>query len=367
VKIVVAPDSFKGSLTALEAARAMERGARRVADAIDVHLCPLSDGGEGFLDVLSAALNASLRDAPVTGPQGTPVTARWGITTDGTAVVESAEAIGLGRLRGPPTPLDTTTHGVGELVLLAVRAGARRIVVGVGGSATTDGGAGMARALGVVFEGAPRLVTARDLRAIAGIGALASFPGVELLAAVDVDNPLTGPDGAARVYAPQKGATPEDVQSLEAALVHFASLVGDPGEHPGDGAAGGLGYGFRVFAGARRVNGVDFVLDSVELDRKLAGADLILTGEGRLDSQSARGKVVSGVCRRARNRHVPVIALVGSIGSGADRLLTEDGLAAYYSLLQDARDESDANARAAPLLEALTERVVREWHSRRTG
>lgn len=365
MRILVAPDSFKGSLSALEAAEAIGRGAHGACPDADVELCPLSDGGGGLLEVLGAGAGGSVREARVVGPVGSPVDARWALSGDGrTAVIESATAIGLGLVpERERRPLETTTYGVGELLRGALAAGARTIVVGLGGSATTDAGAGMAQALGVAIEGVEvPAVGGRlgDARRIDPRGRDRELSNVEILTLTDVDSPLTGPEGAAHVYGAQKGATEAERFALDAALAHFAALAGDPGMHPGDGAAGGLGYGLRLFAGARTRSGIDHVLDAVQFDARLRGCDLVLTGEGRLDAQSARGKVVSGVCRRGRSHGVPVIALVGAVGPGASAL-EDAGLTAYFSACERPMTEQDAMVNAAGLLEGLARNVVRAW------
>jgi glycerate kinase len=271
--------------------------------------------------------------------------------------------VGLGLVpEGSRAPTRTTTFGVGELVVAALDAGARRVMIGLGGTATTDGGAGLAQALGVLLHGAPVPVRGEQLAWVVGVDSSQRDPRlseVPLVALADVDNPLTGPEGAARVFGPQKGAAEAEVQALDQALSCFAAVVGDPGVCPGDGAAGGLGYALRVFAGAERRRGIDFVLDAVGFDARQDGVDLVLTGEGRLDAQSARGKVVSGVVERCRARGAPVMALVGALGPGAESLVAR--LTRAVSLTSHAVSEAVAMERAAPLLEELTTREVRAW------
>lgn len=365
--LLVAPDKFKGSLSADAAARAMERGAKRACHDATVDVCPLSDGGEGIATVLVASLGGTFRAETVAGPLGEPVEARWALLGDATtAVVESAEAIGLSRVaKGERAPLATTSYGVGELVRAAIHAGAKRVLVGLGGTATTDAGVGLAQALGVPLSGVGTPVRARELASVGLVEPAARAPvlaGVELIALCDVDNPLGGAEGAARVYGPQKGATEADIVALEAAFARLSKLVGDAGHEPGDGAAGGLGYGLRVLAGARLVRGVEFVLDAIGFDARLDATDLVLTGEGQLDAQSARGKVVAGVARRCRERGVPSIALAGAVdrGSALDVL----GLAAAHALTERGVEEAVAMERAAELLEALAEDVVRRFARR---
>lgn len=363
MRIVIAPDSFKGSLSAAEAAEAMRRGAYRACAHADIDVCPLSDGGEGFLRVVTTISGGTVRVTRVTGPVGDPVDAVWAVLNDGTtAVIESAEAVGLGRVEEERrAPTRTTTFGVGQLIRVALEAGARVIVVGLGGTATTDGGVGMAQALGVVFDGVTVPALGGELGALRRIDVSArvrALDGVELVALSDVDNPLTGAEGAARVFGPQKGANDIECGDLDAALAHLARIAGDAGVAPGDGAAGGLGYGLRVFAGARVQSGIEYVIGASQLDAKLKNCSLVLTGEGRIDAQSARGKVVSGVVRRCKAARVPVVALVGAIGSGAEAL-HEEGLTAYFSLCDRPMPAREAKERAAILLEALAHNVVR--------
>jgi glycerate kinase len=329
----------------------------------------VSDGGEGIARVLRDALGGATREATVTGPLGDPVRAEWTLLADGrTAVIETASAIGLSLVPAERRAATaTTTAGVGELIALALSAGVEKILLGLGGSATTDGGAGMAARLGVAFHGVNARLTGGELGRVRSIDTGdrdRRIASVDLVALADVDNPLTGPHGAARVYAPQKGANPDEVSRLDEALTHLARVANDPGLAPGDGAAGGLGYGLRVFLGARLKSGIDFVLEQTAFEAKLAGTDLVLTGEGRLDSQTAHGKVVAGVAERCRSRGVPVVALAGAIGPGAEALY-ELGLTAYFSLCDGPMRDEEAMKRAASLLEAATFNVVRAF-ARRT-
>jgi glycerate kinase len=369
MRVLVAPDSFKGSLSAKDAAKAMRRGALRAFASAEVDVVPLSDGGEGLTDVLAGPLGAFLRTARVTGPTGEQLEASWAMAADGsTALLESAAVVGLERVpehRRAATA--TTTYGVGELVREALDAGVRRIVIGLGGTATTDGGAGMAQALGVVFDGASVPVMGgglRDVRRIDGSRRDPRLDHASVVALSDVDNPLCGADGAAHTYAPQKGATAAEVLVLDAALAHLTALTGDPGVVPGDGAAGGLGYGLRLFARATSKRGADFVFETTALEAKIAASDLVLTGEGRLDAQSTRGKVVGAVSRLCKRHGVPVVALVGGVGAGAE-LLEPEGLTAYHSLCDRPMSEADAREHAAPLLEALACNVVRTFRASR--
>ncbi len=337
MRVICAPDSFKESMSAAHAADAMARGIATLGLPIEVDRCPVSDGGEGFVAAMQAAAEGQPRRTRVTGPIGEPIDADWARLPDGTAVIEMAAASGLERV--PPAqrdPLRTTTFGTGELIRAALDAGCARILLGIGGSATCDGGAGMAQALGVVFHDAQghaidRAMTGGLLMRIQRIDASRLDPrlrGTEILVACDVTNPLTGPDGAAAVYGPQKGATPAAVKQLDAGLAHLATLLGRDPMMPGGGAAGGLGYGLVACLGARLGRGIDLVLDACRFDQRVRTADLCLTGEGRLDGQSLAGKAVIGVAQAAAKHGVPTIALVGSAGDGAPRTL-DAGLRAY--------------------------------------
>ncbi len=335
MRVICAPDSFKECLSATEAASAMAEGIRRVLPDADVDVCPVADGGEGTVEALVTALHGEYRDSRVTGPCGARVTARWGLVEDATAIIEMAAAAGLQLVpRTRRDPRTTTTCGVGELLLAAHRAGARRLVVGLGGSATVDGGCGMAQALGWRFrDAAGRELAAPlsggDLPTIVHIdpgSALAELAGIEVVAACDVTTPLLGDEGAAAVFAPQKGADPQAVRELEAGLTHLARVVrrelgADMASLEYGGAAGGLGAGLAVFARAGLESGIERVLATSRFDERLQGADLCLTGEGRIDGQTLAGKACLGVARAAAAQGVPTLALAGAAGPDADALL----------------------------------------------
>ena len=326
MRVLVAPDKFRGTLTARQAAEAIETGWRRARPDDVVDLVPMADGGEGTLDALVDAQGGRLVATTAAGPLGDPVDAAFGIveTADGlTGVVESARASGLALLgEARRDPLRTTTRGTGELILAALSAGARRMVVCLGGSATNDGGVGMAAALGIRFldvhgrdvaDGGAALL---DLARIDGRGQHPAVAGATFLGATDVENPLCGPAGASHVYGPQKGASPDDVFLLDRALAHLAAVVHhDLGialkDEPGAGAAGGLGFGLLAFCGARLRRGVDVVMEAVDLGGRMEGAALVITGEGSLDTQSLYGKVPAGVIRLAELHSVPVAVLCG--------------------------------------------------------
>lgn len=371
MRVVVAPDSYKGSASALAVAEAMERGVRAVFPGADVAKVPIADGGEGTVDALVAATRGRVEERTVWGPLGEPVRARWGLLGDGaTAVVEMAAASGLSLVPAARRdPRRTTTFGTGELVRAALDAGLGSIVVGLGGSATNDGGSGFARALGVRFLDAD----GRDLPE--GGAALARLHRIDLsrldprvaratfLVACDVDNPLTGPRGASAVYGPQKGATPEMVRELDAALDRYARVAReatgrDVASEPGAGAAGGLGAGLLFFTPARLRPGVEIVLEATRFDDLLQGADLVLTGEGRTDSQTAMGKAPVGVAAAARRRGVPVVCLSGSLGDGADQVLSR-GIDALASIVPGPMTLEECMARGPELVEQAAARVCR--------
>lgn len=362
MKVVIAPDKLKGSLSARAAARAIARGARRALPGAELELCPLADGGEGTLEALLDARGGERRTLRVTGPLGAPVEASWALLADGTAVIEMAQVAGLLSIpEAERDPTRTTTYGVGELVRAALEAGAPKIVVAVGGSGTNDGGAGMAQALGVRFEGASEPLTGADLGRVAGIdrsGRDRRLDAVEVVVACDVDNPLLGECGATRVYARQKGASEEQIETLERGLARLAMLAGTSGDFPGAGAAGGLGFGLVAFAGARVESGAELVLDAVGLDRRLDGARLLITGEGRLDAQSLAGKLVIAAARRAAAKGVPSVALVGAVADDVTHARAPE-LTAWLSICDRPESEAAAMRRAAELLEAAAENLLR--------
>jgi glycerate kinase len=371
MRIIVAPDSFKGSLSALEAARAMARGIRAVFPEAEVIELPIADGGEGTVEALVAATGGTLRHAEVRGPLGDPVRAAWGVLGDGrTAVIEMAAASGLTLVpEGRRDPRVADTFGAGELVKAALDAGLRRLVLGIGGSATNDGGTGLARALGARFlDGAggdlPGGGAALARLGRVDLGGLdPRLAGAELLVACDVDNPLCGPRGASAVYGPQKGATPEVVRELDAALEVFARVARretgrDVADVPGAGAAGGLGAGLLFFTPARLRPGVEIVLEAVDFETRVRGADLVFTGEGRTDAQTAMGKAPVGVAAAAKRQGVPVVCLSGGLGEGAEAVLAR-GIDALMALPPGPLGLEACLAGGAPLLEAATARACR--------
>ena len=372
MKIVIAPDSFKESLSAPEVAQAIARGWLAVYPDAEIVLCPMADGGEGTVDAVLAATGGERREQVVQGPLATPVTAHWGWLGDGTAVIEMAAASGLHHVpSGQRDPQVTSSYGTGELIIAALDAGATRIILGLGGSATNDGGSGLLRSLGVRFLDAG----GNELRP--GGAALAALQRVDLSAldkrlhnvqvevAADVDNPLCGPKGASAVFGPQKGASAQQVEELDAALARLAEVVGEAlGEDfstfPGVGAAGGLGFAAKAFLGARFRPGIELVAELSGLADAVRGADLVITGEGRLDAQSLHGKTPVGVARVAREQGVPVIALAGSLGEGYQQV-REAGIEACFSLAPGPITLEQACANAGRELEARAADLARLW------
>jgi glycerate 2-kinase len=377
MRVVIAPDKFKGSLTALEAAAAMARGVARACPEAFVDEVPMADGGEGTTQALVAATGGSVREAQVTGPLGEPVVAAFGLLGDGqTAALEMAAASGL--VLVPSTkrnPMVATTRGTGELLLAAIAAGARRLIVGIGGSATNDGGAGLGQALGFrLLDDAGRELepgggSLDRLARIDQSGRKRALDGVEVAVACDVTNPLCGPTGASNVYGPQKGASPEMVENLDRNLAHFATIVErDLGlaikDQPGSGAAGGLGAGLVAFAGGKLEPGIKLVIEAVKLAARLEAADLCLTGEGAIDAQSAFGKTAVGVAQLARSLNCPVLALAGSIGAGAEAVL-EQGVDAFFSICPGPIGLDQAISQAETLLERAAEQAMRAFLAER--
>ncbi|MEU6391614.1 glycerate kinase [Streptomyces sp. NPDC046939] len=374
-RVLIAADKFKGSLTAVQVAERVSAGLRRVAPDIEIASVPVADGGDGTVAAAVAA-GFERREVRVTGPLGEPVTAAYALR-DGTAVVEMAEASGLQLLPEDVfAPLTATTYGSGELIAAALDAGATSIVFGVGGSATTDGGAGMLSALGA------RFLDASGAEVGPGGGALAALASADLsgldprLASVsvvlasDVDNPLTGPKGAPAVYGPQKGATPEDVAALDAALGHFAKVLGDCvgpkaleyAESPGAGAAGGIGYGALVGLGASFRAGIEVMLDVLGFAPALEGATLVITGEGSLDEQTLHGKAPAGVASAARAAGIEVVAVCGRLALDPSAL-GRAGIRRAYALTELEPDVARCIAEAGAILEDVAERIGADFLS----
>jgi glycerate kinase len=370
VRILVAPDKFKGSLTAAEAAAAVARGITRVAPAAEVDRCPVADGGEGTVEAaVSAGFTAVT--ARVTGPTGEPVDAVYA-RDDTTAVVEFAAASGLGLLPGGrPRALTASSRGTGELIAAALDAGVETVVLGIGGSATTDGGAGMVEALGA------RLLDDRGTPVPPGGAGLEQFARLELaglhprlaqarvVVACDVDNPLLGPAGAAAVYGPQKGAGPAEVARLEHALTHWDRIVSATtgrrhADTPGAGAAGGVGYAALALLGATLRPGIGLMLELVGFADRLRRADLVVTGEGSLDRQTLHGKGPAGVAAAADRAGIPTVAVAGQVRLGTAELAACHFRAAY-ALVDLEPDRDRCLARAGELLELAAGRLARDW------
>ncbi len=368
--VICAPDKFKGSLTAEAVAEAMALGVGRAAPGCTAIRLPLADGGDGTVDALVSALGGTRMSVPCHDPLGRPMVAEIGDLGGGTFVIEMARASGLALLRPEELdPFHAGTYGTGELVLAAIKRGAKQIVLGAGGSATIDGGAGALMALGA------RLLDedGRDVApGNAGLARLASFDsselkarmrGVTLRVANDVTNVLAGLEGAAAVYGPQKGAKRADIQVLDKNLLRFAAVASrdagvDIASRPGSGAAGGLTAGL-LLAGASLESGIELILDAVDFDARLPGTDLVLTGEGCIDGQSLRGKVVSGVVRHASAMHIPVVALGGVLRARELGPLYAAGLTAAVAIADGPMSPIKAFARAAPLVERAAEAVLR--------
>ena len=344
MNILIAIDSFKGSITSQKAAEAIRRGILSADPAAEVTAIPVADGGEGTVDTLVTGLGGEMIEHTVTGPLGTPVTAKYGwLPVQKTAVFEMAQAAGLPlvpeKLRDP---MQTTTFGVGELLRDALDRGYRRFVLGIGGSATNDCGLGMLTALGCRFldeRGKEVHIFGADVEKVAAMdlsGLDSRLDQCEILVACDVENPLCGPNGASHVFAPQKGASPGTVERMDAAHRKFAHLVRDTlgvdaANFPGAGAAGGLGFALKAFLGAEMHPGVSLILDTLDFDAAVQKAHLVITGEGRLDHQSAMGKLPCGVARYAKRYGKPVVALCGCVTEGAAACL-DQGIDAYFPI-----------------------------------
>ncbi|MEU1012062.1 glycerate kinase [Streptomyces sp. NPDC005890] len=370
-RVLIAADKFKGSLTAVQVAERVTAGLRGVVPDLPVEALPVADGGDGTVDAAVAA-GFERREVRVAGPLGQEVTAAFALR-DGTAVVEMAEASGLQRLpAGVFAPLTASTYGSGELLRAALDAGARTIVFGVGGSATTDGGAGMLSALGARFlteEGEPVPPGGGGLADLARADLSGLDPrlsSVELVLASDVDNPLTGPKGAPAVYGPQKGASPDDVETLDAALAHFAKVLeagagpraAEYAASPGAGAAGGIGYG-ALLLGARFRPGIEVMLDVLGFAPALERASLVITGEGSLDEQTLHGKAPAGVAAAARAAGKEVVAVCGRLALPTEALLRA-GISQAYPLTSVEPDVATCIADAGPILERVAARIAED-------
>ncbi|MBJ7536384.1 glycerate kinase [Marinomonas transparens] len=363
MKIVIAPDSFKESATALEVANAIETGFRQVFPNEEYIKVPMADGGEGTVQSMVDATGGYFIDLEVTGPLGNKVMSQYGIlgSSDGqeatTAVIEMASASGLHLVPlNERNPLYTTSYGTGELIKNALERGIKHIILGLGGSATNDGGAGMAQALGIQLKTRDDKVLAFGGEALSQLKSIDMSQSHPLLAqcrievACDVDNPLCGEFGASMIFGPQKGATPAMIDTLDKALSHFADIMVSTGIedyrlHPGAGAAGGMGFGVKAFLNAQLKSGIEIVMQTVGLADKLQGADLVITGEGRLDGQTVFGKTPMGVLKQANVKGVSAIGIAGSLGKDADAIL-QQGMLAIFPIIPalDSLEQVLANA-----------------------
>lgn len=365
IKVAIAMDSFKGSLDSIAAGRAVAKGVRRAVPGAQCEVRPLADGGEGTIDALVAGLGGRVITESVEGPYLSMVRAKYGLLPGGVAVMELAQASGLTLLSEKNrNPLRTSTRGFGELIGKAIERGARKFIVGIGGSATNDGGAGMLQELGFGFldrNGSSIFPGGIELRKLAKIVPV-KLRGVTFRVACDVANPLCGPNGASAVFGPQKGATPGMVKRLDAALAHYAEIAGGDPDAPGAGAAGGVGYAFKTFLGAKLVPGVDLVLKETHLGDAIRDADLVITGEGRLDGQTVMGKAPIGVAKLAKRYGKPVIALAGCLGDGVEAV-NRFGIDAYFPILRSVTTlEAALDAKnAAENLAKTAEQAVRCW------
>ncbi|MBQ3094531.1 MAG: glycerate kinase, partial [Clostridia bacterium] len=344
MNIVIAIDSFKGSLTSLEAGHAAKRGIQNALPDADVTVFPIADGGEGTVDALVYGTGGQTRTVTACDPLVRPIACDYGALPDGTAVIEIAAAAGLTHLTANErNPLVTTTYGVGEMILDAIKQGCRRFIIGLGGSATNDGGVGMLQALGFDFLDAQRRPLARGACSLAALAYIedthvpAALRDCTFEVACDVRNPLCGENGCSAVFAPQKGATPAMIDTMDKALAHYAAVAETFAPHAdantaGAGAAGGLGFAFMTFLNARLVSGIDCVLSALPLEQAVKTADLVITGEGRLDGQTVMGKAPIGVAAIAKAYHKPVIALAGSLGDGGGAC-NPSGIDALFSIV----------------------------------
>ncbi|MEE0420482.1 MAG: glycerate kinase [Lachnospiraceae bacterium] len=376
MRVVIAIDSLKGSLTSLQAGEAVSRGIRRVDPEADIQVRPLADGGEGTVDALVSGMNGRKRRLTVTGPLGHPVECEYGIIeTSNTAVIEMSGAAGITLVAEKDrNPLYTTTYGVGEVIRDAITNGCRTFIVGIGGSATNDGGVGMLQALGYEFRNAegravsPGAIGLEELYSITDENVLPELKECVFKIACDVTNPLCGPAGCSAVYGPQKGATPSMIREMDGWLHNYANLAkkqydkADP-EYPGAGAAGGLGFAFLTFTNAVLESGIQIILEETKLESYIQSADVVITGEGRLDGQTAMGKAPVGVAKMAKKYGKPVIAFAGSVTQDAGAC-NQNGIDAFFPILrkivtlQEAMNPQNAQNNMAD----TAEQVMRLWN-----
>ena len=371
MKILVAPQEFKGSISALSVAEAAETGVMRVFPEAEVVLCPVADGGDGTLETLVEVSGGEVRTCSVQNPIGETITAQWGAMGDGvTAVIEMARTSGLALLSlDERDPLNSSTFGLGQAILEALNQGFRKFIVGIGGSATNDAGAGMAQALGATLLNAEEKsipyggAALADLRSIDISKMDTRIENSQFMVACDVSNPLTGNEGASAVYGPQKGATPEMVAQLDNALLNFAEIVKkdigkNVSEISGAGAAGGLGAGMLAFMGAELKAGVDIVLETVQLREKLSDVDLVITGEGGMDFQTVYNKAPIGVARMAGEFNIPTIAIAGLLGQNFT-VVHDHGIRAATSIVDGPISLEESSERASELISNSVEESLR--------
>ncbi|MDE3839151.1 glycerate kinase [Bacillus methanolicus] len=370
MKVVIAPDSFKESLTAIQVAESIEKGFRTIFPDADIVKIPMADGGEGTVKSLVDATNGTIVEKTVTGPLGEPVQAFFGLLGNGkTAVIEMAAASGLHLVpANKRNPLVTSTRGTGELISAALDEDVEKIIIGIGGSATNDGGAGMARAIGAKFldeKGNQISEGGGSLDQLASIDVSGMDPRLKLVkieVACDVDNPLTGEKGASAIFGPQKGATPEMVRQLDKNLKHYARIIEkDLGKSiakvPGSGAAGGLGGGLLAFLSAELKRGIDILIEATNFHEHVKDASLVITGEGKIDSQTISGKTPIGVAKTAKKYGVPVIAIAGNIASDSE-IVREHGIDAVFSIVPGVIPLSDAFEHAAEYVERAAANIA---------
>lgn len=370
MKIVIAPDSFKGSCSAAEVANSIEKGINKVCRDCEIVKIPIADGGEGTVQALILSAGGEIREKEVVGPLGDTIKAQYGILKNGVGVIELASASGLllisEKLRNP---LHTTTYGTGQLILSAIDDGCKKIVVGLGGSATNDGGLGIAQAFGVSFKdqkGTELGFGGKQLERLVSIDVKnldKRLNDIEIIVACDVTNPLCGPNGASFVYGSQKGGTQETIQLLDQNLAHYAAVIKSHlhiavKDIPGVGAAGGSAIPLMLFANAKMESGIKVILDVTEIDRHLKDSDLVITGEGRIDRQSIYGKVPVGVAARAKQYDLPVLAIVGGMGEGAERCY-DYGIDSIQSIVSSPMTLDEAIENAKTLIEDAAERAMR--------
>ncbi|WP_440706052.1 glycerate kinase [Heyndrickxia oleronia] len=373
MKIVIAPDSFKGSLSAFEAASAIDCGIKKALPKAETLVVPVADGGEGTMDSLVAATNGRKVDVTVTGPLLDRVQASYGILGDQqTCVIEMASASGLCLIHPEQrNPLLTTSYGTGELIKKALDDGCRKFILAIGGSATNDGGIGMLQALGVKLLDSNRKPVGYGGAALSQIVAIdmeefdSRISTCDFIIASDVQNPLIGRNGASHIFGPQKGATPEMIAFLDHHLSIWADLVEETTgtrlhDKPGAGAAGGIGGAFQAFFPSITKRGIDIVIEYTELERKLTGAQCVFTGEGQIDAQTASGKTPMGVAQIAKKHGIPVFALAGSIGEGIERLYP-CGITSVHSIVNAPISLEEAIEKANELLAATAEQVIRTY------